>query len=97
MHSAGLRESAQFLAMAKLQLQLDLNGVTDGEFRALCDALEGKALATPSGSRAGRARRALAAMATCATMRRAWHCPQDATARRAGRRRAARSSDRQVT
>ena len=39
----GLRESAQFLAMAKLHLQIDLNEVTDIEFRALCALLEGKA------------------------------------------------------
>jgi hypothetical protein len=36
-----LRDSAQFLAMAKLNLLMDLNGVTEQEFRALCNTLEG--------------------------------------------------------
>ena len=36
-----LHETAQFLAMAKLNLLIDLNGVTEDEFRALCAALEG--------------------------------------------------------
>ena len=49
----GLRDSAQFLAMAKLHLLMDLNGVSDVEFRALCDALEGKA---KSGARSARTR-----------------------------------------
>ena len=31
----GLPDSAQFLAMAKTQLLIDRNGITDGEFRAL--------------------------------------------------------------
>ncbi len=39
---AGLHETAQFLAMAKLNLLIDINGITDGEFRAFCDALEGR-------------------------------------------------------
>ena len=36
-----LHESAQFLAMAKLNLLMDLNGITEREFRALCRVLEG--------------------------------------------------------
>ena len=39
MHAKGLGDSALFLEMAKLQLKLDLNGVTDEEFSAFCDAL----------------------------------------------------------
>ena len=39
---AGLRDSAQFLAMARLHLLIDMNEITDAEFRALCDALEGR-------------------------------------------------------
>src|SRR5204862_6158828 len=39
---SGLRDTAQFLAMARLHLLIDLHDVTDAEFRALCDALEGK-------------------------------------------------------
>ena len=38
--ACGMRQSVMFLEMAKLQLKLDLNGVTDEEFSALCDALE---------------------------------------------------------
>src|SRR5436190_19319045 len=35
-HDAGLADTAQFIAMAKLHLLMDLNGVSDTEFRALC-------------------------------------------------------------
>ena len=45
----GLHETAQFLAMAKLNLLMDLNGVTEEEFRALCVALE--ADSSPAGDR----------------------------------------------
>lgn len=38
-----LHETAQFLAMAKLNLLMDLNGVTEEEFRTLCITLEGEA------------------------------------------------------
>jgi len=40
--SCGLHDSAQFLAMARLNLQIDLNGITEAEFRALCVSLEGE-------------------------------------------------------
>jgi hypothetical protein len=84
----GLPESAQFLAMAKLHLQIDLNEVTDVEFRALCAVLEGKAR-KPRDSASARAplvrnRRD----GELRSMRRAWQCPQDAPGRRGGRRRA---------
>src|SRR5262245_2713329 len=36
--SAGMPDTAQFLAMAKLHLLIEVNEVTDAEFRALCDA-----------------------------------------------------------
>src|SRR5438270_3746553 len=36
----GFSQSELFLDMAKLQLQLDLNGITDHEFNAFCDAVE---------------------------------------------------------
>jgi hypothetical protein len=83
----GLRESAQFLAMAKLHLLIDLNEVTDAEFRALCAALEGK-------TRNGAAARKRAPLARnrhdgdLRTMRRAWLCPQDLPSRRGRRSRA---------
>src|ERR1043165_5579602 len=78
----GLPDSAHFLAMAKTQLLIELNGVTDGEFRALCDLLDGRQAqarnATPARTRRDSGLR---------VMRRAWQCPQDAPAGR-GRRRA---------
>jgi hypothetical protein len=40
--AAGLADTAQFLAMAKLHLLMDINGISDTEFRALCDHLEGR-------------------------------------------------------
>ena len=36
----GLPQSEHFLEMAKLQLQLDLHEITDGEFNAFCQAVE---------------------------------------------------------
>ena len=62
----GLPESAQFLAMAKLHLQIDLNEVTDAEFRALCAVLEGKAASRATVRRRGPRSGATAAMASCA-------------------------------
>jgi hypothetical protein len=50
----GLHDSAQFLAMARLNLQMDLNGITEEEFRALCVSLEGE---TGAGGRRGAHRR----------------------------------------
>ena len=84
--SCGLRESAQFLAMAKLHLLIDLNEITDTEFRTLCAVLEGKAR-TPRESASARA--ALGRNrrdGELRTMRRAWQRP-DAPSRR-GRHRA---------
>jgi hypothetical protein len=49
---AGLSETAQFLAMAKLNLLIEINGITEEEFRALCVALEGESGA--SGKRRAR-------------------------------------------
>ena len=75
----GLTDSAHFLGMAKLQLQLDLHGITDQEFIALCDALEtrlrqtgGRKASYPRPRREGDLR----------GQRRAWQCPQDITPRR---------------
>lgn len=82
--NAGLRDSAQFLSMARLHLLIDLNEVTDVEFRALCDALEGK-----SGRHQDGARRAPLARnrrdGELRAMRRAWQCPQDTPRRGRGR------------
>jgi hypothetical protein len=81
-----LGESALFLEMAKLQLQLDLNGITDGEFFALCDALENGTLksspdAPPSYPRPRRE-------GDLREQRRAWQCPHGLIEPRGGRRRA---------
>lgn len=43
--SRGLDDTARFLAMARMSLLMELNGVTDGELRALSLALEPAATA----------------------------------------------------
>lgn len=84
-HNAGYADSAHLLAVAKLQLKLDLNGVTDHEFRAVCDAAEGKAHRKPvARARAGQPRPRRDADMT--TTRRAFICASGSSARRAGRR-----------
>jgi hypothetical protein len=80
----GLGESAQFLAMAKTQLLIELNGISDTEFRALCTWLEGKQ--PPPGDRRGQPSR-IRRDGHLKGMDRAWQCPQDAPIGR-GRRRA---------
>jgi hypothetical protein len=47
----GLADSAQFLAMAKLSLLMDINGIGEQELRAVCAALETGG--TPDKSRPG--------------------------------------------
>jgi hypothetical protein len=84
----GLGESALFLEMAKLQVQLDLHGITEEEFLALCDALyagtfkpvseTGPAPSYPRPRRDGDLR----------GQRRAWQCPPGAAR---GRRRRAKA------
>jgi hypothetical protein len=84
---AGLADTAQFLAMAKLHLLMDINGISDQEFRALCDHLDGK---TDKRSRIAPSRGATARNRREAEMRltgRAWQCPGEA-APRGGRKRA---------
>jgi hypothetical protein len=84
---AELADTAQFLAMAKLHLLMDINGVSDNEFRTLCDHLEGKA-AKPS--RLAPSRGAAARNRREAEMRltgRAWQCPGEDVPR-GGRKRA---------
>ena len=56
MDACGLPQSALFLEMAKLQLKLDLNGITDEEFGALCDALENGTLESTTRVRPGQPR-----------------------------------------
>jgi hypothetical protein len=81
----GLAQSELFLDMAKLQLRLELNGITDDEFSAFCDALERGEL-TPGAhdrTRTGHARQRR--NGDLRLMRRAWRHPQDAVAQRGGR------------
>jgi hypothetical protein len=62
--SLGLSDSAQFLAMARLNLLIDLNGITEPEFRSFCVALEGEAAGqrrTSPLARSARRRRAKSA------------------------------------
>ena len=87
MQDCGLRDTAQFLAMAKTQFLIELNGISDSEFRALCDWLEGRQALERRDATAARTRRD----GSLRAMRRAWQCPQDAPAGR-GRRRAAVAS-----
>ena len=82
----GLAESTHFLAMAKTQLLIELNGVSDVEFRALCVWLEGKQ--PPSGDRRDQRSR-IRRDGHLKTTDRAWRHPQDARSPRGGRRRAA--------
>ena len=82
----GFAESAHLIAMAKMQVQLELNGVTDREFRALCNAAEGRTPAKPvARARPGQPR--IRREADMTTTRRAFICASDGSARRGGRRR----------
>jgi hypothetical protein len=78
-------QSEMFLEMARLQLQLEFNGITESEFGAFCDALE-------EGKFAGGAWEYLAAGHARARrsgdlrlMRRAWRQPQDPVRQRGAR------------
>jgi hypothetical protein len=75
----GLGNLALFLDMAKLQLQLDFHGITDEEFGALCDALEGGTLTANSLARARAGHPRPRRDGDLRTMQRAW---QIATPRR---------------
>jgi hypothetical protein len=89
-HSRGYGESVQFLRMARTQLLIEINGITDAEFRAFCDWIEGRAPPREKKRRAGAGR--LRRNGQLRGMRRAWLCPEDATALRRSLRRAARTS-----
>lgn len=54
--ACGLAQSVFFLEMAKLQLKLELNGVTDEEFGAFCHALENGTLESSTLARPGQPR-----------------------------------------
>jgi hypothetical protein len=81
---AGLAQSELFLEMAKLQLQLELNGISDDEFSAFCDAVEQGRLPGASDRLAvshARPRR----NGELRLMRRAWREPQDRASQRGAR------------
>lgn len=81
----GLSQSELFLDMARLQLRLELNGITDDEFSVFCDALERGELTAGAHerTRVGQARQRR--NGELRLMRRAWRRPQDAVAQRGGR------------
>jgi hypothetical protein len=83
----GFEDSVQFLAMARTQLLIDIHGITDVEFRAFCDWLDGK---QPADNRQGSAPARVRRDGHLREMRRAWLCPQDAAALRRSVRRAGR-------
>ncbi len=85
-HQQGYDESVQFLLMARTQLLIDIHEITDAEFRALCDWLDGKQPRKSGRAGPTRVRRD----GQMRGMRRAWLCPQDAAALRLSLRRAAR-------
>ena len=85
MQERGLDETAYFLQVARTQFLIESNDISDDEFRALCDWLDGKQPperrdATPARTRRDSGLR---------TMRRAWQCPNDVPAGRGRRRTAA--------
>lgn len=80
----GLGQSAMFLEMARLQLKLDLHGITDEEFGAFCTALENGTLTRNSGERAPVAHPRPRREGDLRGMRRSWLCPQGVP--RGGRR-----------
>lgn len=86
--AGGLTQSELFLDMAKLQLRLDLNGVTNEEFSAFCEAVDRK---TGTGARAKRKRTGHSRPrrdGELRLMRRAWRRPEKPAAQRGTRRRA---------
>jgi hypothetical protein len=85
-HQQGYQGSVQFLQMARTQLLIDIHEVTDAEFRALCDWLDGKQPRKNQRAAPSRLRRD----GQMRGMGRAWLCPQDAAALRLSLRRAAR-------
>ena len=85
----GFDDSVQFLAMARTQLLIDIHGITDAEFRAFCDWLDGK---QPPDQRRDSAPARVRRDGHLRGMRRAWLCPQDAAALRRSQRRAGRAT-----
>ena len=82
----GLGDSVMFLEMAKLQVKLDLHGITEDEFAAFCEALENGPPESGTAARLGyhRTRRD----GVLRGQGRAWKGEQGIAPRRPGRRRA---------
>jgi hypothetical protein len=75
-----LHETAQFIAMAKLNLLMDLNGVTEEEFHALCVRLEdgadaGGELSAHGRRPSGRGKRIAVPEGATPAFRRPWGAP----------------------
>ena len=88
-HETGFGQSALFLDMARLQLQLDVNGITDDEFSQFCDAVENRKFVCGAGERPLASRARARRTGDLHVMGRAWRAPQDRTPQR-GRARAGR-------
>jgi len=86
---AGLRQSGLFLDMARLQLQLELNGITDEEFSQFCDAIENRQFMCGAGEPLTTGHARPRHNSDLRLMHRAWREPQDRTPQR-GRARAGR-------
>ena len=82
---AGFGQSELFLYMAKLQLQLDLHGITDDEFSALCNALESHQSA-PAACEGVATHARPRRNGDLRLMRRAWRRPEDPVPQRCGAR-----------
>ena len=83
---SGFAQSELFLEMAKLQIKLDLNGITDEEFSAFCEALEDGTLAAASAQRAQAGQKRPRRAGDMRAMGRAWQCPEGIVPRRRDRR-----------
>ena len=88
-HKQGYRDSVQFLLMARTQWLIEAHGITDAEFRAFCDWLDGRSPPREKNRRAGASR--LRRDGQLRGMRRAWLCPEGAAALRRSLRRAGRT------
>ena len=82
----GFAQSQLFLEMARLQIKLDLNGITDAEFGAFCEALEDGTLAAASAQRVQAGQKRPRRVGGMRGMGRAWQCPEGIVPRRRDRR-----------
>lgn len=78
MRANGRGDSVLFLEMAKLQVQLDLHGITDVEFIALCDALQDGTLRPATGTEPAPSYPRPRREGDLRGQRRAWQCVQGA-------------------